>query len=100
MARDSEAIAKVTRPAQKESAVSKIRKQELHKLEASAFHRSSSPVLLVLSLRGLSHLLCEFRFQGGKVEARVPRHRRIREGRHGELPHFLLDKHETPKLVL
>src|SRR3954451_12192924 len=48
----------------------------------------------------LLHLLCHFGFDSLEVEARALLHRRILKEGLERLAHYLLDKHETPELVL
>src|SRR4051812_23984259 len=52
-------------------------------------------LLAVLCLDGLRDL----RLDGVEVEARALLHRRILDGRLGQLRHLLLDEHEPPELV-
>src|SRR6266478_2117551 len=41
----------------------------------------------------------DFRFHGIEIEAGALLHRRVLDGRHDELLHLLLDKHEAPEFV-
>ena len=72
-----------------------------------ATHAGRPPLRSFLLLAGafarrlrLLHLLRHLRFDGVKIEARAPLHRREIEEGLEFLAHYLLDEHEAPELVL